>query len=126
MDLAFLCPNVFMLLQGYPDAPLSPPTDVRPAMKRQVCISMKIYKFTTVLARTIQHRHELILKKMVMQMSLIQISSYHSKITLRLQNSNPTLQLLVDLNQNSQTKVLPSQLICTVWTAASITLSFKW
>jgi hypothetical protein len=111
MDLAFLCPNVFMLLQGYPDAPLSPPTDVRPAMKRQVCISMKIYKFTTVLARTIQHRHELILKKMVMQMSLIRISSYHSKITLRLQNSNPTLQLLVDLNQNSQTKVLPSQLI---------------
>jgi len=100
-----------MLLQGYLDAPLSPPTDVRPAMKRQVCISMKIYKFTIVLARTIQHRHELILKKMVMQMSLIRISSYHSKITLRLQNSNPTLQLLVDLNQNSQTKVLPSQLI---------------
>jgi len=50
MDLAFLCPNVFMLLQGYPDAPLSPPTDVRPAMKRQVCISMKIYKFTDFFA----------------------------------------------------------------------------
>jgi hypothetical protein len=48
---------------------------------------------------------------MVMQMSLIRISSDQSKITLRLQNSNPTLQLLVDLNQNSQTKVLPSQLI---------------
>jgi hypothetical protein len=45
----FLCPNVFMLLQGYLDAPLSPPTDVRPAMKRQVCISMKIYKFTDFL-----------------------------------------------------------------------------
>ena len=38
-----------MLLQGYLDAPLSPPTDVRPAMKRQVCISMKIYKFTDFL-----------------------------------------------------------------------------
>jgi hypothetical protein len=46
----FLCPNVFMLLQGYLDAPLSPPTDVRPAMKRQVCISMKIYKFTDFFA----------------------------------------------------------------------------
>jgi hypothetical protein len=44
-------------------------------------------------------------------MSSIRISSDQSKITLRLQNSNPTLQLPVDLNQNSQTKVLPSQLI---------------